>query len=386
MIKYLLKYIENNKDKNTIVQLSSYYPPHLGGAERVAEEISECLAQDGYLVTVLTSNIDGKTLPRLEIRPNLTIKRLRSFDFAHTPFIPSLLWQLLKIRKPAIFHLHLAQVYLPELVWVISKIRRIPYIVHFHGDIDKSGRFGFIYLLWKRIVQPFIIKDAKYVISLSPEQTKIIENRYHKPSNQVIFISNGVGEQFLKIGREKRVFHRPLRLLFVGRLALQKRPERLVEAMSLVKSDVVLDIVGDGEDKAKLESLTVKLGIKNITFRGSLYGEDLIKVYQNADVFVLPSDWEGMPLVLLEAMATGLPIIGSDVLGIHELIEGVGILVKDPSPQNFARAIDELAINPERLHELSKRSLEKAQQYSWKKLIEKLKEVYQKVLGKGEAF
>lgn len=370
---------ENNKIN--IVHISSYYPPYLGGLERVVQEVSEQLARNSHSVTVLTSNIGAKSASRIETKTNLIIKRLWSFEFAHTAIIPGLFWQLLRIRKPVIFHLHLAQAFVPEMVWLASKLRRIPYVVHFHLDVEKSGKFGFIFDLWKKWVQPVIIKDASMIITLSPEQSKIIENRYHKPASQITFISNGVGEQFLEIGKEKRIFHKPLKLLFVGRLSVQKRPERLVEAMPLIKSDVVLDIVGDGEDRVKLESLVAKLGIKNITFRGRLDGDKLLDAYRNADVFVLPSDREGMPLVLLEAMATGLPIMGSDVLGIHELIEGVGILVKDPSPQNFARAIDELASNPERLQELSRKSLEKAQQHSWKKLVEKLEEVYRKVIG-----
>ncbi len=376
----IFKNIYKNKRKPCIIQIASYYPPHLGGLERVAQEISGQLAEDGHSVTVLTSNLGGKNLPRLETKSNLVINRLWSFEFAHVAFIPGMLWQLLRVQKPAILHLHLAQAYVPERVWLVAKLKRIPYVVHFHGDIGKSGRLGFIFLLWKFIIQRMVINGAAMVITLSPNQSKLIQERYHKPASQISFISNGVGEQFLEIGKEKRIFHKPLRLLFVGRLSVQKRSERLIEALSLVKSDVALDIVGDGEDRAKLESLVAKLGLSNIRFCGRLDGEKLLDAYRNADVFILPSDWEGMPLVILEAMATGLPIIGSDVLGISELIEGVGILVKDPSPNNFAKAIDELARNPDRLKQLSLASFEKAQQYSWKKIIKKLEAVYKEIL------
>lgn len=362
-----------------IVHVSSYYPPHLGGLERVAQEVAEQLARDGYHITVLTSDSGAKNMARTETRNGLTVRRLWSFDFAHTAFIPGLLWQLLRTEKPAIFHLHLAQAYTPEMVWLAAKLRGIPYVVHFHLDVEPSGSLGFIFLWWKRWIQPGIIKGAAHVITLSPDQSTLIEERYHKPADQVTFIGNGVGEQFLKLGEVKRAFHTPLRLIFVGRLALQKRPERLVEAMSLVTSSATLDMVGDGEDRAKLEALAAKLHLTNITFRGRLDGDALLHAYSDADVFVLPSDREGMPLVLLEAMATGLPIIGSDVLGIKELILGIGILVKDPSPETFAKAIDALAGTPERLPQLNAASLQKAENYSWKKLIEKLEIVYKEI-------
>jgi phosphatidylinositol alpha-mannosyltransferase len=360
----------------TIVQIASYYPPSLGGLERVVQEIAEQLARDRHRVMVLTSNVNAKNLPRVEGGPYLTIRRLWAINFAHTAFMPGLLWQLFRVRKPAVFHLHLAQAYVPEIVWLTAKMRGIPYVVHFHLDVERSGKLGFIFVWWKRWVQPLVIKDAARVIVLSPEQAKLIHERYHKPVDQIDFISNGVGDQFLNLGRAKRDFHKPMRLLFVGRLHMQKRPERLIEALSLIKSDVTLNVVGEGDDRMRLESLVAKLKLTNVVFSGRLYDQKLLAAYQNADVFVLPSDREGMPLVLLEAMATGLPIIGSDVLGIHELIKGIGVLVKNPSPQTFAEAIDGLACNPEELSKLNAASSENAKKYSWKKLVEKLESVY----------
>ncbi len=363
----------------TIVHISAHYPPFLGGLERVAEETANQLANDGYNVIVLTSNLHAKNLPAVEIKKNLTVRRLRSFEFAHTAFMPGLLWQLVRVRKPAIFHLHLAQAYVPEMVWLAAKIRNVPYVVHFHLDVERSGKLGFIFDLWKRWIQPTIIRGASAVITLSPDQVKLINERYGKPINQIYFISNGVGENFLKIGDEERTFEKPLRLLFVARFSVQKRPDRLIEAMSLIKSDATLTMVGEGEDRQKLELMVSNFKLTNIVFPGRLDGEKLLDAYRNADVFVLPSDREGMPLVLLEAMATGLPICGSDVLGIHELVDGVGILVKNPSPETFAKAIDNLASNPDELQALRRKSLQKAQQYSWEKLIQKLEMVYKEI-------
>jgi glycosyltransferase involved in cell wall biosynthesis len=369
------KYITN------IVQVSAYYPPHLGGLERVLQEVAEQLAKDNYGVTVLTSDMGAKKLPKQEqVFEKLLVKRLWAFEFAHTAFIPGLLWQLFRIRKPSLFHLHMAQAHVPEIVWLVAKLRGIPYIVHFHLDVERSGKLGFIFDWWKRWILPRIMRDAAMVITLSQDQSALIHNRYKVSLDKIRYIGNGVSEKFLDIGRIKRNFHSPLRLLFVGRLALQKRPERLIEAMSLVTSNVILNMVGDGEDKAELEKLTEKSVLKNVTFSGRLDGEKLLDAYNSADVFVLPSDKEGMPLVLLEAMATGLPIIGSDVLGIHELIEDVGILVENPSPETFAQEIDKLAQNPNKLNELSASSYKKASMYSWKNLVEQLEEVYKEIL------
>jgi glycosyltransferase involved in cell wall biosynthesis len=359
----------------TVVQISAYYPPHLGGLERVTQEISEQLARDGFNTLVLTSSIDaGGT--KLVKKHNLTIKHLFSFEFAHTVIMPTLLFQLLTVKKPAVFHLHLSQVFVPEMVWIASLLRGIPYVVHFHLDVEPSGRLGFIFVWWKRWIQPIIIKSASHIVTLSPDQTMLIHTRYAKPLSQISCIGNGVSDTFLQAGDVKREFHTPTRLLFVGRLAVQKRPERLIEALSRMAIPATLTIVGDGEDREKLEQLVHDKNLRNVEFRGALFGEQLLQAYKDADVFVLPSDKEGMPLVALEAMATGLPIVGSDVLGITELIKDTGVLVENPSGESFAKAIDALHIFPGRLQELSVASFQRAKQFSWTALATSLEELY----------
>src|SRR5665213_2950778 len=128
--------VKSSAAKPTIVQIVGYYPPHLGGMEVVVRETSLALARTGCPVEVITSNVGSKNLSPVEHQRNYRLRRLRAFEFAHTPFMPALLWQLLRVKKPAIFHLHLSQAYLPEIVWLAAKLRRIPYVVHFHLDTE----------------------------------------------------------------------------------------------------------------------------------------------------------------------------------------------------------------------------------------------------------
>jgi glycosyltransferase involved in cell wall biosynthesis len=284
--------------KPHIVHISAYYPPHLGGLERVAQETVEQLARDGYQTTVLTSRIGAKGLVPPPVS-NLEVKRLFAFEFAHTPCMPTLLWHLLRVRSPKVFHLHLAQAYVPEMVWLASKIRKVPYIVHFHLDVEPSGALGFIFVLWKKWIQTRVMKDAAHVITLSPDQTTLVRERYALPEERVTCISNGVGAAFLAIGSATRQPHSPLRLLFVGRFSVQKRVDRLLSALAHVTTPVELCLVGDGEDRSTLERMVAERGLQNVTFRGALYGRDLLDAYRDADVFVIASEREGMPLVIL---------------------------------------------------------------------------------------
>ena len=84
---------------------------------------------------------------------------------------------------------------------------------------------------------------------------------------------------------------------------------RLVDAMTHVSSDVELVIVGEGGLREEVASRIDRLGLTNVTLAGAVRGPDLVRWYRSADVFVVPSDKEGMPLVVLEAMAGGLAIV-----------------------------------------------------------------------------
>lgn len=138
-----------------IVQIISYYPPHLGGMENVAKEISESLAKRGHQVKVFTSDIGCPKNKQLKSIKNLKINYLKSWEFSYIPVIRSLYNELVKIPKDSIMHVHVAQAFIPEIVYLVSKIKKIPYITHIHGDTKPSGKFGFLLSLYKREMDKF---------------------------------------------------------------------------------------------------------------------------------------------------------------------------------------------------------------------------------------
>ncbi len=358
-----------------IVQVSAYYPPHMGGLEEVVHTTSHYLAKRGHPVLVLTSGGVGSDRSHQE---HLTVKTLGSVEFAHTPLTPTLPWHLLTLPTRSLMHLHLSQAYYPEMVLLTSRLRSIPYIVHFHLDVGPSGFFGPLFLVYKKILWGPLLRGASRVIVFSDEQSLLVEKKYRVPTSNIAIIPNGVRSQFFT--REPKIaFNSPSRILYVGRFSVQKRVDRLIKAVALLNVPVEVALVGDGEEAAALQRLTKELGLKNIVFVGKKYGDALLEYYRSADMFVLPSDIEGMPLVLLEAMAAGLPVIGSNVAGIRELIEEVGI-VADPSPVNLASAIEAVARSNSLAQELSKKSVDKARQYSWPTVIDRLEDVYREVV------
>ena len=152
-----------------------------------------------------------------------------------------------------------------------------------------------------------------------------------------------------------------------------------------------LVIGGNGPEKGNLERLTEELNLKkNVFFAGYIEDIDLPEYYGFADVFCLPSinlngQTEALGVVLLEAMACGTPVIGSDVGGIPDIIEDGynGFLVPEKSPKDLADKIIELLSNRKLAEEFAANGLKTVREkFSWDRVIEKFRNVYEQVLTK----
>jgi glycosyltransferase involved in cell wall biosynthesis len=360
-----------------ICQVTAYYPPHIGGVEKVVQELSRMLTVNGYSVDVLTSNSGARRAPdhTPAAEPEgLGVQSLQSFEILHTPVMRGLFTRLLRQPHRTVVHLHIAQALVPEVTWLAAKLRRLPLVSHFHLDVEPSSPLGeLIFRPYKRIFLRFVLRHSDRVIFLTSEQRTAMTKKYGLDPARTFVMPNGVSDEYFL--PERKDFHSPLRLLFVGRLAVQKRPERIIAAMAELPN-AHLDVVGEGEDRRRLSHLVAVKKLKNVTFQGAKFGDELRAIYRDSDVFVLPSDREGMPLVLLEAMAASLPVVGSDVPGIRELVKGTGLLVEDPDPENFARALAPLATQPQKLAGLSAASRAAAEEYSWTHLTLGLQALY----------
>lgn len=360
-----------------IAYVVGYYPPHVGGMENVAREISIELSKLCYSVTVFTSNIGSKKNKKNGNKNdiNYRVKRLFTSYLANTPIMWTLPLRLLCLPRGSILHVHLAQAGIPEIACLVAKIRRFPLVVHFHADVEPSGLMGKLLPLYKKYILNYVLQCTDKIIVLNEVHAKFVREKYNIKESNIIVVPNGVsGEYFC---RKKRSFSKkPLQLLFVGRLCAQKHVNRLVEAVSLLKFSVRLTIVGDGEERQKLVDLSKKLNLNNVEFTGNKFGKELQAYYKNADVFVMSSNSESGPLAALEAMASGLPIVGSNVVGTHELVGGVGVLVDDPCGKTFAVALTKLLADTEQLKKLSTQSIKKAEQFTWDKLTVRLENIY----------
>ncbi|MHA5050098.1 glycosyltransferase family 4 protein [Streptomyces sp. SD15] len=359
----------------TIVQISPYYPPHLGGLERVVSHLAQELAKR-HDVRVLTTALGSSAAPRTAREDGVVVRRHRALEIAHTAVAPGLAADLARLPRDAVLHLHCAHALLPEMVALTTQLRRTKFLLHFHLDVDASGRLGALLPLYKEQVFGRVLRAAAGVIALTDAQAAFLTDTYRVPAERVHVVPNGVSETYFLPVREP-ASGRPLNLLYVGRLSAQKNVARLLDAMSLVQGDVRLRTVGDGELRERLQAQAAELGLRNVEFSGGLLGDELMKAYADADAFVLASDKEGMPLVVLEAMAAALPIIATDVPGTRELVGGAGLLAA-PEPAELARAIDAVATDPELAARLARASAERSRSYSWDTVARQVEDVYAK--------
>lgn len=189
------------------------------------------------------------------------------------------------------------------------------------------------------------------------------------PANKVTVIYNAVDEtmftpklkalcrQELGLPRDAKI------ILFVGNLIPRKGVEYLIRALPIILTKIpnaLLVVVGDGSQRGELEQLVDELDLRsNVIFTGRIPTERLCLYYGAADVFVLPSLHEGHPMVLLEAMASGLPVIATKVSGsIETVVHGVnGYLVEPRDIYQLAEAVIKVLTDEKRIYEFGKASL-----------------------------
>jgi len=355
-----------------IVQVSSYYPPHLGGMENVAAQIAEGFAEKGYSVSVYASDIGYSC--GVALQSKVRVHYLKALEFAHTPIIFTLFSRLLVLPRRSIIHLHVAQAFTPEIVYLISKLRGIPYIAHIHLDIDATGPLGFLLEPYKRIFLKRVLKSAAKIICLTEAQKELIAAKYMLPMEAIVVIPNGVAEKYFVEGKTHE--NAVPRLLFVGRLAAQKNLPLLINTVRQMRTKVFVDIVGEGEERENVEALIQNYNLQNVKMHGKKMGEELIEIYRAADVFVLPSLKEGVSLSMLEALAVGLPVVASDSPEIRPILGVCGALVQDPTPANYAQVLDTLLSDKDALRNLKALSIQKARTYSWKNLLNSVEDLY----------
>ena len=260
----------------------------------------------------------------------------------------------------------------------------LPYIVSLRGsDVPGySDRFSWIYYILLPIIK-YIWKKSGAVISNSDGLKDLALKA--RPSQEIGVIHNGIDINNFKPNRNKKISDKFIITPGASRVTKRKGLEFLIKAVKQLLPkypNILLKIMGDGDEKENLIILVKKLNLKNnVQFLGRIPREETVGYYQEANVFILPSFNEGMSNAMLEALATGLPIIATETGGTKELVtEGInGFVVAMGSREDLAERIERLISNPELCEKMSQESRQRAEKMSWQEVARQYFEVYKKV-------
>lgn len=366
-----------------------------GGVGEVVYNLSLKLAQLGHEVYIFTTSADRKD--HIEEYGNITLFRYgRRFKIADTDISLSLLNGPLKCDLD-IVHLHLGSPPATLAALRYIKKKRKTFVVTHH--LDPEWNYGSII----RRILVFIY--AKYYVKKALSKSDIIIALSEHFLNMSKFLSdyitkieiipNGINLEdfdspYTKIeAREKLGLSLDDKIiLFVGALTERKGPQVLLKAMPIILRNVPdsrLILVGSSTDYLKsLEKLAKDLSIEsNVEFTGFVDDATKVMYYKSADVFVLPSFSESFGIVLLEASACGLPLVVSDLEAFRAIIEEGynGLFTKTGDGKGFASKIIPLLKNEEERIRMGANAKEKVKDYSWERIAEETKKIYEEVLG-----
>lgn len=184
------------------------------------------------------------------------------------------------------------------------------------------------------------------IITVSDAIQKIIKKNYPQWSNKVVTIYNGVDNEFIGIGTDRDYkANAKVRFVVIGSLIPRKRIETILYALTKIKplDGIELSVIGDGPEEKFLKKRTLHLNLSGcVQFLGPISHAKVQGHLKDSDGFILSSTSEGRPNVLLEAMASGLPVIASNIDGVRELIEDgkTGLLFDVDQPEQLAKQIE----------------------------------------------
>lgn len=345
-----------------VLEVYNDFLPRHGGVATYIYDVSRTLIEDGHEPSVLAWDppapsfevIDGIAVHRFKMPPVFAnLRYIRLFYLAQK------INSIIKLNKIDVIHAH---DYLPGLASAIAaRYSKTPVVTTFHLPIDKtsyiaaSTRFPPLKAIEKLLKQLFINKTSAIICVSNFTYKETLKLGF--PSSKLRVIYNWFTPA--KTSSTKKDLSNSIRtgknliILSVGRLEeKQKRFSILIQACKIVLDkgfNVNLFIVGTGPSKSSYEQLIDQLQLKKHAYlKGNLDDSALAYLYDKCNVFVLSSSFEGLPLVVLEAMSHNKPVVATSIGGVMDLInDGYNGLLTDSTAESIAAGIEQIIGNPE---------------------------------------
>jgi len=373
-----------------ILVIIPHFWPKLAGAEVFAKKTTEFIIKKGNQINLLTGKweknwptrekINGVNIIR--VKPWLNLRYLKTFGIFFTLYFKSL--QLTKETKYDLIHCH---IFPANIVGGFLKTKRdISLLTTVQGgDIgDYKENFG----PWPQIFKPLIasaLKKADMVHVVSKDLKKKVEKLGIK---KIKLIPNATDYNLFKKRNKKKLrkkFRIPQNKFVIisnSRLTPKNGLDLLIKsiAKSKNKDQILLLLIGEGFFKKELQKLINRLDICNqVKFLGYQKQEKIAQYLSLSDLFCRPSRQEGFGIAFLEAMSTGIPVVGTKVGGINDFIENnkQGFLVKPENINSLVKTISKLKNNPSLREKIGKAARKRVlQNYTWQKISPRVEKMY----------
>jgi glycosyltransferase involved in cell wall biosynthesis len=377
-----------------IALCSDWFYPSTGGVQSHIMGLSNQLTKKGHEVIIITKqpehNAKDKILHKNQSFRVSNIKPMIPFTKVFIPPNISEFKDILKKEHFDVVHAHHAFTPTSLAAIMLATKENIPTVLTNHSLFYAYDSHSF-WSPFGHSLLPFrnALNKIDKIISVSHAAAKFIE--YFTDQENTLVIPNGVDielfypRKIIQNQINSTFFHKPS-ILYTGRLDYRKGLHVLLRSLPLILKKVPqaqLLVVGDGYMQHFLNLMKNYLNIQeNVKFLGYLPNKTLPELYNLSDVFVFPSTSEAFGISLLEAMATEMPVVASNVGGISDIIEdGVnGILFKSGDERELAKAVLNMFSNPIRAKVFGKMARKKVEEiYSWPIVADKIEDVYKDI-------
>ena len=365
--------------KKKIVILAAFYEPFMSGAEQMVRQIAKRLSEK-YEIIIVTGRY-RRDLAREDPRGGFRLLRV-GFGFMRLDkfFYPALAARLTRRLKPDIAHAVMesyAGLALGLVKFFYSGAARI--LTLQSGDLDDGRKQAVFYIrfFWK-----FIHRAPDHITAISTALAARA-GRLGVNRDKITVIPNGVDFSELPMPQPEKTAGR---VICVGRLSWEKGHVYLLKAWPEVRRefpDARLILVGEGPERGKIEDIIKQNGLgDSVALSGNLGHDRVLEEISRSEVFVCPSLAEGLGIVFIEAQACGVPVIGTRVGGIPDVIRDGenGLLVEPEDPAAIAAAVIKLLKDKELAGRLRARALETVKKYDWRNIIAQIDVLYEGVM------
>ena len=361
-------------------------PSREGGVEIVVEELATRMANLGYDVTVY--NRKGKHVLDKNQETNIIknykgvkIKRVFTIDKKGLSAVTSSFFATIKILFSKIDVVHYHAEGPCYWMWIIKKFSKKRIVATIHGLDWQRAKWGGFATKFIKKGEKRAVKYADEIIVLSENVKKYFKDNYNRDT---VFIPNGVNKpEIIKanIITKKYDLKKNAYILFLGRIVPEKGIHYLIEAFNNIKTDKKLVIAGGASDTNQYYTeLKEKVkDNKNIIFTGFVQGKELEELYSNAYIYCLPSDLEGMPLSLLEAMSYGNCCLVSNIDECYEVILDKGVTFEKSNVKDLTNKLQELCEDEDKVNKYKIDSQNYIlNRYNWDEVVKITLSLYEK--------